>query len=526
MRLKNGCHRRSVDLSFLFQCRPLWAVTKGIFVGVALLLLAVPSHAGKGFTTTVSGRTTTFTQSVDKVFNRVENYNIKAGDAHTYIQPSSSAIFVQRVMGKNPSSILGSLNANGRVWIMNSGGVMIGRAARINTAGFMAASLVMGEDDFFAGRYNLNEEGFGAPVVNNGEITVTSNGCAILAGKSVVNNGRINAPDPRGILAQGSRISFDMDGDGLIRFNVDEKDVSGIVGGFISVSDSKGPGMTAEARRDIFDAVVNNDDLVEADSARSAGGRIILSSVSRSLSATSAGSGGDPYDSTMNGTIRRSNDVSIYAIHDVNINGLIESTGGSVTIMSDTDQGISGADVTRPGSVFLNADVEAKQDMTIDAHTGEILGLVSGQVVAGGNGNFHGRLTGTLAAPVLVDIQGNLKLAVDGHSRGVSGVIFGAAGYLDVAKTTPGMVFFNGSWIAHEGRLARAFAKSIVMDGPYRGVETGGMEALCRAEQLCGNGSSGHEDIRDFRSRLDIPGDWLYTPYPDLISDFRACEAR
>jgi len=231
----------------------------------------------------------------------------------------------------------------------------------------------------------------------------------------------------------------------------------------------------------------------------------------------------DPYDTTINGIIRRGNDIEIYALHDVNINALVESTNGSVTIMSDTDNGITGADAVRPGSVFLNAVVTAANDVTIDAHGGDILGLTSGQVNAAGDGNFHGQLVGTLAQPVAVGIDGTLMVAADGQTAGISGVINGDAGYLDVAKTTPGMVFYNGSWIAHEGSLARAFAKSIAMDNPYRGVETGGMEAMYRSDELHGFGAPYDNEIRDYRTKLDVYGDALYVPYPDLISDYRTC---
>ena len=202
----------------------------GAGIGGALVLLSGSAYAGDGFTQTVDGKTTTFDQTADKVFNKVGSYNIGIDELHNYIQPSASSIFVQRVMGDDPSSILGQLTANGQVWIMNPSGVMVGSEARINTAGFMASSLVMGEDDFFAGRYDLEKEGDGGYVINKGDITVKNGGYAILAGASVVNDGHITAPDGEVVLAAGQRMSFDMNGDGLINFNVDEKTAAEIVG--------------------------------------------------------------------------------------------------------------------------------------------------------------------------------------------------------------------------------------------------------------------------------------------------------
>ena len=135
----------------------------GIGLGGALVLCGLPSAvmAAGGFTQTTDGKTTTYNQTAQKVYNKVDAYNIAVDELHLYNQPSSSSIFLQRVTGGDYSSILGQLVANGQVWVMNPNGVLIGSDAVVNTAGFLATSLVMGEDDFFAGRYTLKQEGPG-----------------------------------------------------------------------------------------------------------------------------------------------------------------------------------------------------------------------------------------------------------------------------------------------------------------------------------------------------------------------------
>ena len=260
----------------------------GAGIGGALVLLSAPAiaQAGDGFTVSVDGDTTTYEQTAQKVYNRVDSYNIGMEETHIYNQPGADSVFLQRVTGADPSSILGQLTANGQVWIMNPSGVLFGSRARINTAGFIASSLVMGEDDFFAGRYNLTQEGSGGYVVNKGTIDVKNGGYAILAGASVVNDGTIKADDGEVVIAAGRKMSFDFDGDGMIVYAVDEAVAARIVGpdgadltsAVLNAGNISGAkvAMTAKAARTVFDAVVNNTGVIEAKSVSTEGGVIKL----------------------------------------------------------------------------------------------------------------------------------------------------------------------------------------------------------------------------------------------------------
>ena len=66
----------------------------------------------------------------------------------------------------------GTLTANGRVFIINRDGMLFGRDAVINTAGFLATTNDISNADFMAGRMNFNIPGRGnASIVNHGTIT-------------------------------------------------------------------------------------------------------------------------------------------------------------------------------------------------------------------------------------------------------------------------------------------------------------------------------------------------------------------
>jgi filamentous hemagglutinin family protein len=102
-------------------------------------------------------------------------------------QPSSSSIALNRVTGGlGPSQIMGTLNANGRVFLVNRDGIVFGKGAVINTAGFLASTNDIRNEDFMAGRYNFNIPGRpDASIINRGRITATSGGFAALVAPGV-----------------------------------------------------------------------------------------------------------------------------------------------------------------------------------------------------------------------------------------------------------------------------------------------------------------------------------------------------
>ena len=55
-----------------------------------------------------------------------QSFSIGRSEAVRFIQPNSSSIALNRVLGQNPTSILGSLSANGQVFVLNPNGVLFG----------------------------------------------------------------------------------------------------------------------------------------------------------------------------------------------------------------------------------------------------------------------------------------------------------------------------------------------------------------------------------------------------------------
>ena len=58
--------------------------------------------------------------------------------------------------GLGPSEFLGSLTANGRIFLIKRDGILFGSGAVVNTAGFLATTHDIKNSEFMAGRYNFN----------------------------------------------------------------------------------------------------------------------------------------------------------------------------------------------------------------------------------------------------------------------------------------------------------------------------------------------------------------------------------
>ena len=167
----------------------------------------------------------TINQHSDKAIINWHMFNIGVGEKTTFVQPNSNSIALNRVVGgMGPSEILGSLSANGKVFVVNRDGIIFGAGAVINTAGFLATTSDIRNEDFMAGRFNFQIPGRpDASIVNMGTITATSGGFAALVAPGVRNSGTITAHLGTVTLASGNTFSLDFYGDKLVQLGVGDE---------------------------------------------------------------------------------------------------------------------------------------------------------------------------------------------------------------------------------------------------------------------------------------------------------------
>jgi filamentous hemagglutinin family protein len=184
-----------------------------LVAGAAATAAGLPSGgqiaAGSG-SIAQSGNTLTVTQTSSKLITNWQSFGIGAGQTVQFVQPSSSAVALNRVVGADVSAIQGSLLANGRVFLLNPNGVLFSPTARVDTGGLVASTLGMSDADFLNGQYRLQGNSL-AEVRNQGRLRADGGTVALIAAK-VVNQGEIDARAGQVLLGAGSDVMLDVGG--------------------------------------------------------------------------------------------------------------------------------------------------------------------------------------------------------------------------------------------------------------------------------------------------------------------------
>ncbi|MCQ9378540.1 filamentous hemagglutinin N-terminal domain-containing protein, partial [Methyloversatilis sp. XJ19-49] len=154
----------------------------------------------------VQGSTLNITAS-DKAIINWQKFSIQPGETTRFIQPNSTASVLNRVVGQDPSRILGNLVANGRVFLINPNGVLFGAGAKVDTAGLVASTLNIRNEDFLAGRMKFDADDNAGKLRNDGTLKTTG-GPLILIATDVENTGLITAENGDIVLAAGKSVEI------------------------------------------------------------------------------------------------------------------------------------------------------------------------------------------------------------------------------------------------------------------------------------------------------------------------------
>lgn len=249
-----------------------------LFVAV---LLGLPGEIGlvsaNGVDPTVSVGSATFSglgtskvtihQGTPQVAINWRQLNLAPNEVMQFIQPSASAIALNRIADVNPSQIFGTLQANGIVMLLNPNGVLFGPTAQVNVGGLIASSLHLSDSQFLRGQYRFEGTVANGSVKNAGHITAGKTGVYLLA-PDVENSGVITSPEGHIALAAGTKayLSERPDGRGLL------VEVSAPAGRAVNLKDLVADG----GQVSMVGKAVNQEGLVQANSVRERKGKIEL----------------------------------------------------------------------------------------------------------------------------------------------------------------------------------------------------------------------------------------------------------
>ncbi|WP_370263465.1 filamentous hemagglutinin N-terminal domain-containing protein [Limnobacter sp.] len=165
------------------------------------LALATPAYSNPSGMSVVAGQATMtqmgnltqITNTPGAILNW-QQFNIDVGQTTQFIQQSANSQVFNRVTGGDVSQILGTLQSNGQVFLINPAGVFFGAGAVIDTAGFLASSLAASNTDLLNGHLKFSaEQGGAGSIVNQGLLKSHSGGSIVLLAPSIENSGIIHA---------------------------------------------------------------------------------------------------------------------------------------------------------------------------------------------------------------------------------------------------------------------------------------------------------------------------------------------
>ena len=360
-----------------------------------------------------------------------QGFSIGAGETTRFTQPSASSAVLNRVTGSDPSSILGQLLSNGRVFLVNPQGIVFGEDAVVDTAGLVASTLGIGDEDFLAGRYEFDAGPDAGNITNHGLVKSGADGVFLLA-PSIENSGVIRTDGGDLVLAAGRTItltSLDLDGvrvevraaeDEALNLGelIAERGAAGVFAGSIRNSGTVEANAVTVDEDGTIRLVARNDLTLEADGKVAADGP----------------SGGEIHIESESGTTWVSGEVSARAS---------EGSGGTIRLLGHR-VGLEGAtvDASGPaggGEVLVGGDVSGEGEVpTADSTFVSADSNVSADALDDGDG---GKVV--VFAESFANVQGSLSAR--GGSEGGDGGFVETSGLKSLAiAQTPDTTAPNG----------------------------------------------------------------------------------
>jgi filamentous hemagglutinin family protein len=318
------------------------SIASGLFLAALFAPPAGANPTGGAVTTgTASISASSTHQTIDQKSEDVvidwSSFNIASGQTTQFVQPNAQAIAVNRIGGGNASQIMGTLDANGRIVLINGNGMLFGKGSQVNVGTLVATSTDDTDSNVLAGKFTQagNQN---AAIVNQGSIRAAQGGLVALVAPTVTNAGTINVKFGTVALGAANKFTVDFAGDGLVSFatqgDVNGKATATNSGSLIGANIS----LTARAAEGLATGVVNMSGLALAQSARNEGGTIVLDagdggdiSVSHATLAASGANGG--------GSIAiggwNQNAVDIDAASVLNASAMNAGNGGAISVISN-----------------------------------------------------------------------------------------------------------------------------------------------------------------------------------------------
>ncbi len=384
-------------------------------------------------------------QNTQQLITNWQGFSIGSAESVTFNQPNSSAVALNRVIGVDPSIILGKLSANGQVFLTNPSGVVFGAGSVVDVHGLLATTYNISDENFLNGNYQFTQDPNLplASVINNG--TINARRYVGLSAPAVENTGSIIVAD-LGTMTEGyaTATTLDFNGDGLISFAVAEQ-VSGLQtdakgnlindqinnSGIIQANGGQVL-LTTQLARNVVTNVVNHSAIIEAQTVLQENGKIILSSVRQEVAPTEMI--GKPFARNGNGLISLVGGAegNIQLAGTLDAAGVIVTTGGGRKGTGTVTVGAGESLTTNNGHIAIIAD-DLVLDGDLNSGEGDVFFVPAdgGNLTLSPDGSKNAELGGKdlghiTANNLVIGTTGNIlvKGMNEEATQGISGSVF------------------------------------------------------------------------------------------------------
>ena len=359
------------------------------------------------------GKVMTITNSPNAIINW-QNFSINADETTRFVQQSANSSVLNRITGQDPSRILGALQSNGRVFLINPNGILFGQGARVDVNGLVASSLAISNDDFKAGRLKFADDagkasnaGKAGKVSNQGSIQTAQGGQVFLIAPTVENSGVITSPKGEVMLAAGHAVQL---------VDSANPDLHVVVSAPENRALNLGEIIAQAGKVGIFGALVNQRGSVNANSAvQGENGKILFKATRDALlEAGSVTSAINIADSAGKGGQIAVVGQRVGVTGNAQIDASGTGAGGTVLLGGDYQGQVISAALSNAQQTYVGPDVRISADATVSGAGGKVIVWADQSTQFYGSISARGGIHGGDGG--LVETSGKLALDV-AHAR-------------------------------------------------------------------------------------------------------------
>jgi filamentous hemagglutinin family protein len=370
-------------------------------IGAALANPAGPQVVHGQATFSQQGNVLSITNSPNAIINW-SSFSIAPGEMTRFIQQSSDSAVLNRITGQDPSRIMGALQSNGRVYLINPNGILFGANAQVDVNGLVASSLAISNTDFLAGKNKFTAGAAAGDVSNLGAITTPAGGQVLLIAPNVSNSGIITSPQGEVMLAAGRSVQM---------ADAANPDVHVLVSAPTDQAINLGQIVAQSGRIGIYGALINQRGTLNADSAVVGdNGKIVLKASRTTLleagsvtTASGAGIGGSGGEIQVLGE-----QVGLTGNARVDASG---QNGGGTILIGGGYQGRNAA-VMNAQQVYVGKDAQIWANAIVRGNGGKVIVW----------GNLAARVFGAIAARGGSESGNGGFVETSGHFLDVAGI--------------------------------------------------------------------------------------------------------